>query len=646
MKRFFCLLLFLALAAVFRITAAQSDDITLPGNISPLFYLEEPFSETVLSAADEELNVQVSSIAAEDSRILVRFYVTGIPGSWQAKITDEKRIYGSYLPVAEIVTEDGTFLTPSSASRYSLLEYNAQMIIGGLLEFTADTAPQAFYLNFNQIPFDTQPLKEGFTKAVILKAAADRPVSGEERFTDTVNGLEFTLKATAQTKSLTMLQPAVRMLRPDEELSKFGWISISASQSGKRYAVTRGNLYGFDLSDDAVYAPAHSYVFSPLTTDEPLQITMDRAYVIRSFRNPQHTELSLANAAGTTILRDEDLMISVSRVEPSPEEERIRLYIDAGETAVSDISFDFHGLDGTVQPQVSCGIDTQTGEFACDLFFYENAFPADRFEFDIDQVEYRKNGPWELSWIPVPMETGAKENAKPAFQDASGIYRQEETASDCPDEVRSVLDAIEERNRSLTAQKQWILEQYAVDYLLSDDQAGKLIGADQAEQYHTDYIQEIRYLTETDGSVKEIISIVRDPETDAILSAQWQKGYMVLDLIHGLKTNTEYPLSMQYSCFEDFSEIARSGAVFTEEARCNLEGRDLLCLHFYHSLNGIPDSRGSQSITFYTDPDTHFIFLEVIDYDLGALVLNRTTLALETAPELPEEILLLRDSFE
>ena len=122
MKRFICLLLFLSLSSVFRITAAQSDDITLPGKISPLFNLKEPFSEAVISAENEELNIQVSSIYAEDSRILVRFYVTEIPGSWQNRITDDKRIYGSYLPIAEIVTEDGTFLTPSSASRYSFLD--------------------------------------------------------------------------------------------------------------------------------------------------------------------------------------------------------------------------------------------------------------------------------------------------------------------------------------------------------------------------------------------------------------------------------------------------------------------------------------------------------------------------------------------
>ena len=80
MKRFLCLL-FLSLAAIFRLAAAQSDDITLPGKTSPLYTLEEPFSETVVSAADEELSIQVSSIAAERSRILVRFYVTGIPDS-------------------------------------------------------------------------------------------------------------------------------------------------------------------------------------------------------------------------------------------------------------------------------------------------------------------------------------------------------------------------------------------------------------------------------------------------------------------------------------------------------------------------------------------------------------------------------------
>ncbi len=645
MKRFICLLI-LALSAVCRLAAAQSDDITLPGKISPLFYLEDPFSERVISAADEELNVQVSSITVEDSRILVRFFVTEVPDSWENRITDDKRLYGSYLPIAEIVTEDGFFLTPSSASRYSLLEYNSQMIIGGLLEFSADTAPQAFYLNFNQVPFDTQPLQEGFTKAVILETAEKPTAGGQDRLSDTADGLEFTLKATAQTNSLTMLQPAVRMLRPDEELSKFGWISITSSESQKRYAVTRGNLYGFDLSDDTVYAPAHSYVFSVLTTEEPLLITMDRAYIIRTFRDPQHTKLSLSDAVGTVIFRDEDILLSVSRTESAPDEERIRLYIDSGETAVSDIAFKFQGLNGTVQPQVSCGIDTANGKFACDLYFYENAFPADRLEFAIDQIEYRKDGPWVLSWIPVPMETGQMNIADPIFQNTSGIYRQEEDSVDCAAEVRSVLDAIGERNLTLTGQGQWILERYAVNYQLSGDQAHKLIPADQFEQYHTNYIQENLYLTKSDGSVLEIISIVRDPETEAILSAQWQKEYTIMDLIHGLKTNTEHPLSMQYSCFEDFSEIARSGAVFTKEERCISDEKDLLCLHFYHSLNGMPDSRGSQSITFYTDPDTRFIYREVIDYDLGALILNKNTLALETLPDLPEQILQLRESFE
>ena len=60
----------------------------------------------------------------------------------------------------------------------------------------------------------------------------------------------------------------------------------------------------------------------------------------------------------------------------------------------------------------------------------------------------------------------------------------------------------------------------------------------------------------------------------------------------------------------------------------------------------MPDSRGSQSITFYTDPETHFIYREVIDYDLGALILDKTTITLKTDPKLPEEILSLMESFE
>ena len=645
MKRSLWLVL-LFLTTVCRLAAARSDDITLPGKTAPLFYLESPFSEAVTTAADEELEIQVSSIIAEASRILVRFYVTAVPESWQAKVTDERRLFGSYLPVAEIVTEDGTFLTPSSASRYSLLEYNSQIIVGGLIEFAAENAVQAFYLNFNQIPFDTQPLKEGFTKAVVLEEARSDNSSGRDVLSDSGQGLEFILKATAQTNSLTMLQPAVRMLRTDEELSKFGWISISAAQSRKRFAVTRGNLYGFDLADDLTYSPAHAYVFSPLTSDEPLLVTMDRAYVTRAFREPQHTELSLADAAGTVILRDEDFLLSVVRAETAPEEERIRLYIDAGETTVSDISFDFQGLKGTVQPQVSCGIDTSSGEFACDLYFYENAYPTGALGFDIDRIEYQKEGPWELTWAPVPMETGADTSSGPAVPDPSGLYRQEEAAGEIPEEVRAVLDAIEEKDRELAGQGQWIHESFELDYRLSGDRAGKLIPVDQAEQYHTGYIQENHLRTAADGSILEIFSIAREQETDPVFSAQWQEGHTILDLIHGLKTTTEYPLSQKFSCFEDFSEIAQSGAVFTGAEPCDSDGRKLLCLHFYHSLNGMPDSRNSQSITFYTDPETRFIYREVIDYDLGALILNKTTLALETEAELPEELLLLRGAFE
>ena len=645
MKRLLCLLL-LSLAAVCRLAAARSDDITLPGKISPLFYLEDPFSETVISSADEELSVQVSMITAEDSRTLVRFYVTNVPEAWQAKITDDKRLYGSYLPVAELVTEDGTFLTPSSASRFSLLEYNSQMIIGGLLEFTAETALQVFYLNFNQVPFDTQPLKEGFTKAVILRSAQNPDTSGQDQLSVTAEGLEFTLKATAQTNGLSMLQPAVRMLRSDEELSRFGWISISASQSHKRYAVTRGNLYGFDLADDTAYSPAHAYVFSALTTDEPLLISMDHAWATRYFRDPQPTALSLSEAAGTIILKDEDLLLSVSGIETAAEEERIRLYIDSGALVISDIAFDFHGLNGTVQPQVSCGIDTFEDKFACDLFFYENAFPSDNLEFEIDRIEYRKDGPWELTWNPVPMEPAPKENELTDLPDPAGLFRQEESSIDHADEVRAVLDAIDEKTRSLTGQEEWIYERYVLNYQLTDDQAHRLIPANEADQYRTDYVQENRCLTESNGNVLELISIVRDPETDAILSAQWQKGNMILDLIHGLKTNTEYPLSLQYSCFEDFSEIAGSSAVFTGEEPCELNGEDLLCLHFYQSLNGMPESRSSQSITFFTAPENRFILREVIDYGQGTLILNKTTLALETTRDLPEELLLLMESFE
>lgn len=646
MCRIFRFLVLLICLFFFSTAFAQSDDITLIKSDSPLYYMENAFSETLLTSENEEAEITVSSVIVEKSRILVRFYVTGMPETWQNKIIDDSRLYGSYLPTAEIVLDSGTFLTPSSASRYSFLEYNSQLIIGGLLIFETDEAPQAFYFNFNQIPFDTKPLNEGFTKAVILSAAEKGYGSDLRQLSDVVSDAEFTVTATAQTGEATMLQPSVRMLRADETLTKFGWISFSDLHSGKRYAVTRGNLYGFNLTDDSRYSPAHAYVFSALGSDEPILITMDHIYAERAISVPQTTSVSINGNPGQILLQSDGIVLTLAEIRSDPEAERIRLYISCGNTVVSDISFSFGSLGGTVPPQVSCGLDPADMRFACDVFFSEHAFPTETISFSIDRIEYRKEGPWTLTWNPVPMEIGTETAQTTVYYPVVSDTGRNLPANDIPDEVLHAVDAVSRKNEELTVPGQWIHESYLVDYRLSDDRDRSLIPVDQAERYYTEYISEEWLFVSKDKLIHEIYEIVRDADSEEILSAQWQKDDRVLDLLHGLNAVTENKLNYNFSCFEDFSEIVNSSAVFTGKERCSLDGMQMDCLYFYQSLNGIPNSPGSQSITFYIDPADGLIRQEMIDYNLGALILTRKTLALENAEILPDDILTLTGSFE
>lgn len=647
MKRIFLLLLLVILAGITGAVHARPDDITLPGPGTPIFFLDEPFSETILTAEDKEAEFTVSSVSVEKERILIRFYVTGLePASWRGKITDNNRLYGSYLPAAELVLDSGTFLTPSSASRYSYLEFNSMLIIGGLLIFETNEAPQAFYFNFNQIPFDVQPLSEGITKAVILSTANTAQEQGTEKRSDIVSDAEFTLTAAAQSCTATMLQPSVRMLREDESLTKFGWIAISDLNSGKQYAVTRGNLYGFNLTDDDVYSPAHAYVFSPLRSEDPVRITMDHLYAERTFSSPQQCNIDLQETSAQLLLRDEGLTLSVTGIRIIPEEERIRLYIDSGETAVSDISFQFADLGGTVQPLVTCGSDPAEGQFACDIFFSENAFPEEHLEFSLSGIEYRKDGPWQVIWNPAAMEPAGDPEPGSVYYPLVSDNSAEGLTVDIPEEVRPVVSSIGSMNENLKTAGKWIHESYLVSYDLSDEQAHTLIPVSQAEQYYTRYVSEQWLFVSEDLRIHEIFTIVRDPDDRRILSAQWEKDDSILDLIHGLKAETESKLNYDYSCGEDFEEILGSSAVFTGISPCGPEAAGLQCLHFSQSLSGIPDGPGSQAITFAYDPDAGLIRQQTIDYDRGSLFLTRTLLELSSEASLPDDITALTGSFK
>ncbi len=639
-------MLLLFLSAIIGSASAQSDDITLMGEIHPVYILEKPFSEQVITSDSEPLTVQVSDIAAEAERILIRFFITDLPESWKARINDSSRLYGSYLPAAELVLSDSSILTPSSASRYSFLEYNSRLVIGGLCIFDTEKAPRTFYLNFNQIPFDTKPLTEGFSKAVILSPAGGNTVRSGQPVSVTGNGLEFTLAAAAQTQELTMLQPAVRMENSSETLSKFGWISVTDSMTGNRFAVTRDHIYGFNLADDSLYAPAHAYYFKALFSDTPLEISMDHAYVVRFFKHPAEHSIDLSRAGNPVLLQEDGFYLRLTDIQADHEKSRIRLFLETGEKEIADISFQFEDTGGVTAPPVTCGLTADEMRFACDLYFSENVFPDPLLRFSIDAVEYKKEGPWVLRWVPVPM-AAAKDATEPvpepqfpAAPDPHISTGEQQPA------IKAVMDRIGSLNRSLTEEEGWILERSHSVYQYAEGSQKDLIPVTEAEMYMTQYISENLYHINDSGITDRIITIIREPETNEIRSAQLQEDGSTLDLIHALYTRTGAPLRGEYSAYREFSEIIESSAVFLAEEPCTYDGKEMRCLSFSQSLNGIPGSSGSQEILFTVDPDDLLIRDEEIEYGRGALSLRKTINVPEKTDSLPDDTALLIGSIE
>ncbi len=630
--------------SVFQAAAAQSDDITLMGSISPLFYLENDFSEKIITSESKELSAEVSDIAVDPEHIYVRLFITDVPESMKSGITDENRIYGSYLPVAEVVTAENEILTPSSASRYSFLEYNSRLIIGGLLVFDTDRTPDAFYLNFNQLPFDTKPLSEGFSKAVILSPGEGRTYSSHSTAAVSGNGLIFALSASAQTNELTMIQPSVHLERPDEVITKFGWISIRDAGSGNKFAVTRGNLYGFNLADDSIFSPSHSYVFTPVSDSSPIHITMENAYIRRSIGKPSAAVIDLSARTACSLLQDGDFDLTLTDLMIFEKEEKIRLYISSENTIISDISFSFPDISSLITPPVTCGIDPQSEKFACDIYFADAGLPESTLKLEINAIEYRKEGPWTIIWNPVPMETAEVRETSRGFSFPSVSGRRPSDGQELPEAVQKVLDALDTRSIELTAAEGWIHESFGIVYQFREDYIQDLITVDKADQYFTEYIYENWHHVNNSGQIDEILTVLREPGTNRILSAQQQNKNKLLDLVHALLVRTDNSPDPDYHCFEDFSEISGSAAVFSGEISCDPDDASVQCLVFSQSLSGVSGSSGSQTITFRIDPGSFLVTQEMIDYDLGALTMTKSTLILENTETLPDDLLELRGS--
>ena len=137
--------------------------------------------------------------------------------------------------------------------------------------------------------------------------------------------------------------------------------------------------------------------------------------------------------------------------------------------------------------------------------------------------------------------------------------------------------------------------------------------------------------------------MIRHPESGEIISAQLQKQESSLDLIHALFTRTDQAVDLSFSCFADFRDIAQSSALFLSGEGC--EGDETShCLNFVQSLSGQANDANSQYTTFQLDPDNSFIRQETIRDARMALILTKTTLNLEKADNLPDDLLRLMET--
>ena len=99
---------------------AQADDVTMIGSNQGIYFLSDEIQEKIKTSDNITATLQIEDAIVEKDRVLIRFFIWGLPEEWGSHVTDLSRTEGHYLPVAEAGTSGGEWLTPSSRSRYSL----------------------------------------------------------------------------------------------------------------------------------------------------------------------------------------------------------------------------------------------------------------------------------------------------------------------------------------------------------------------------------------------------------------------------------------------------------------------------------------------------------------------------------------------
>lgn len=629
-------------------------DLTLIGENQALYSLPSPLNANIISQNGMQMVLEVNDAVVEENRILVRFMVWNIPPEWASRIDDSSRIYGNYLPVAEIGIPPNQWLTPSSGSKYSLVSNGNDLVVAGLLEFLTDSKAQTFSFNFNQIPFDVEPLAEGAVLVLNLEPGDNKTRQELQSQIDTKLGVGFTLMNVAQSPSITMIQPAYQLENPDELLSRTGWITVKTGE-GKVVPLLRTNPYGINLTNDSNFVLKNGYLMPAVHKNDPLTISMQDVYLNRKIDGQIALEFdrSLSEQPVGTLdipvpLDEFDVRLIGYQVYPQTIEmhthEILRLFMEA-DPAVSAVYFTSAATSDTA----SCGFLPDSERFACDLTI--ESTEIDSITLTYASFEYQKPGVWSIQWTPTAMIRFPDQKT----QDPYPISLQSEwEATDLSEIEQQLLNGVKEFTSKLTAKPGWIHEETQIANAVPNSSYPALVKhGDQLLRQSTTIVESWSRVDQ-DGMMVQNLTITKTLDGE-ILQAILATPQRTILLPQGLVLTTTDPESMTvypYLYGAEFYSLFDSSAEFVSRTACDLSGKAADCILFRHSLLENPAAVNDDFSNYYLywiDPENGQILQKEVSCPLDGPrsgiepCVTSTTLTLEKQDQLPVNLQTMID---
>lgn len=658
---------------------ARAEDVTLIGPNEAIYSLGDPLSEEILTADNVKAILDIADIVVEANRIRVRFFVQGITPAWADRITDSRRVGGSYLPMMELRLPSGDVVTPTTASRYSLTVLDDQLVVAGLSEFLTEEKPNFLILNFNQIPFDIAPLAEGASLPVFLHEGDNKQRSEiENPMSVSVDGVTMTLLNTAESPKISMFQPGITVERPNESLSGIGWFYMKAGD-GRSVVLRRDIGYGFNIANDSRFFLRNCYYFNANSVPGPLDIGVEKIYLMRSVLEPEALRWQVSAPIGEITPLDIPLnldefggritgyqVFSSKPVDENHEHLYLRLFIDGPDELVA---VNFSELADDLTLVTECGLVPTTGELACDVpvftdLAYDIVLFVNSFEYQVDQT-------LTIRWDPIryPVTPRARpETLTPISYDLSGLA----DANASYPELQAAITAVLNRSYALRDGAGWIVERTRTENAIPQPQRPELIHRSLIDQqpftYTTDSYQRVNAV----GNVMETVSLQReiplgergahDTEKSGtpgrIINGTWSdaSGQIVLPRGYWLEEsnaiNTGYTYPYLYGT--DFLALSGTSIRYEKSEPCTVGEREATCLSFFQSLLLTPNPEtadGTLRIVFAIDLNTGEVlradtYCPLTEKDRDLSLCSRTELIVsERIDELPEDVQAIRAGF-